>query len=634
LLVSGGTWELFIKIFYAEVGFGVRLFMYNMKIPNTFFNRSRTVCLTLFAGAILLPLYLLSAQGTQPGSAAAYTRVDISDTVTIGPVINVKQITSSSTAPAGAADREFHPNRFPRLRPPIQESAPELDQILATPLTEAGDAAHAFFRGFTGLTHRDQRLANGGNQFSHEPPDHGLAVGNGFVLQAVNSAINIYDTNGIVQLVRPLALTELFGLPPAIDRTTGEINTDPGDPSCLFDPETQRWFVVAWAQLNTRSGVPLRKSRLFLAVSQTSDPRENYSVYVFNTTDADDPDQQGPRVPDFPHFAVDRFGLYISTNEFKIDENGNLTDFIDVAITAISKNALLRGNGGRPPRRVQRFALPFTTGFEFTIWPAYIPPGQSPVLTNNGTQYFVSSQFVRFNENEVAVWALTNTSSLDTANPNLRLKQAIVQTRHYHFPRLTVTQPDGFHPLGASMNLPVPSLDPGDFRIVSAEFVGGHLWATLNSQMNDGSGNPIEAAVFFAFTPQITNGHLTASVFTQGAVGRPGVHLLYPAIALNTDNNGAMVFTLVGPDNFPSSAFVSIRGTTVSPIHISREGNEPEDGFTGYPPFSNGVARWGDYSGAAVDNLDNTIWMGTEYIPDIARTQFANWATYITRWSP
>ena len=612
----------------------VRLFMRHMKTINSLANGSRTACLSLFAGVFLLPLSLLFPQGTQPGAATDYTSVDITNTITAGPVINVKQVTSSSTAPTGGAGREFHPNRFPRLRPPIQESPVEPDQITATPLAELPDAAHAFFRGFTGLTHRDQRLANGGNQFSHEPPDEGLAVGNGFVLQAVNSALNIYDTNGVVQIGRPLALTELFGLPPEINRTTGEINTSVGDPICLFDPETQRWFVVAWAQLNTTAGVPLRKSRLFLAVSQTSDPRESYSVYIFNTTRADDPDQQGPRVPDFPHFAVDRYGLYISTNEFRIDENGNLDGLIDVAITAISKNALITGNGGRPPRRVQRFALPFTTGFEFTIWPAYIPPGQSPVLTNHGTQYFVSSEFVRFNENQVAVWALTNTSSLDTPNPNLHLKQAIVQTRDYHFPRLTVTQPDGFHPLGASMNLPVPSLDPGDFRILSAEFVGGHLWATLNSQMNDGSGNPIETAVYFAFTPQITNGTLTASVFTQGAVGSPGVHLLNPAIALNIDENGAMVFTLVGPDNYPSSAFVSIRSTTVSPIHIGREGNEPEDGFTGYPPFSNGVARWGDYSAAAVDNLDNTIWLGTEYIPDIARTEFANWATYITRWSP
>ncbi len=34
-------------------------------------------------------------------------------------------------------------------------------------------------RRFLGLNHRDQRLANGGNQFSLEPPDQGLCVGNG-----------------------------------------------------------------------------------------------------------------------------------------------------------------------------------------------------------------------------------------------------------------------------------------------------------------------------------------------------------------------------------------------------------------------------------------------------------------------
>jgi hypothetical protein len=34
-------------------------------------------------------------------------------------------------------------------------------------------------RSIDGLNHRDQRTANGGNQFSVEPPDQGLCVGNG-----------------------------------------------------------------------------------------------------------------------------------------------------------------------------------------------------------------------------------------------------------------------------------------------------------------------------------------------------------------------------------------------------------------------------------------------------------------------
>ena len=42
-----------------------------------------------------------------------------------------------------------------------------------------------------GLTHRDQRLANGGNQFSLEPPDQGLCAGGGFVVETVNSVIRV-----------------------------------------------------------------------------------------------------------------------------------------------------------------------------------------------------------------------------------------------------------------------------------------------------------------------------------------------------------------------------------------------------------------------------------------------------------
>lgn len=49
---------------------------------------------------------------------------------------------------------------------------------------------------FDGLNHREQRLANGGNQFSTEPPDQGLCVGNGYVLEAVNSVIRVFDTAG------------------------------------------------------------------------------------------------------------------------------------------------------------------------------------------------------------------------------------------------------------------------------------------------------------------------------------------------------------------------------------------------------------------------------------------------------
>jgi len=72
----------------------MRLFMSHMKTINSLAYGSRTARLTLFAGVFLLPLSLLFPQGTQPGAATDYTSVDITNTITAGPVINVKQITS------------------------------------------------------------------------------------------------------------------------------------------------------------------------------------------------------------------------------------------------------------------------------------------------------------------------------------------------------------------------------------------------------------------------------------------------------------------------------------------------------------------------------------------------------------
>ena len=141
---------------------------------------------------------------------------------------------------------------------------------------------------------------------------------------------------------------------------------------------------------------------------------------------------------------------------------------------------------------------------------------------------------------------------------------------------------------------------------------------------------------YFAFSPQVNGAFFTASLVTQGVVAKSGANLLYPAIAVNAQQRGGIVFTLVGPNDYPSAAFVPVNNTSVGAIQIARAGNEPEDGFSGYPEFgapSPGVARWGDYSAAAIDT-DGVTWMATEYTPDIARTALANWCTYITRLQP
>jgi hypothetical protein len=73
------------------------------------------------------------------------------------------------------------------------------------------------FVGFNGLNNIDQRSANDGKQYSLEPPDQALCVGNGYVVEAVNDVIRVYDQVGH-PLTGAEALNSFFGLPPAIIR--------------------------------------------------------------------------------------------------------------------------------------------------------------------------------------------------------------------------------------------------------------------------------------------------------------------------------------------------------------------------------------------------------------------------------
>jgi hypothetical protein len=202
-------------------------------------NTRRTFASFLLA-LFVLPACVLLAQGTpsltKPGK---YTGRNITGELIRGQRVNISEVANAPTGQVSSAGADIQRHREDALRPPVRDSGAVISRVPAAPVAAAA-APTPSFRGFTGLTHLEQRTARNGNQFSTEPPDQGLAVGNGFVLEAINSALNVYDTNGVQHLAHPVALSEFFGLPPGINRTTGFNGVFPGDVSCLFDPETQR----------------------------------------------------------------------------------------------------------------------------------------------------------------------------------------------------------------------------------------------------------------------------------------------------------------------------------------------------------------------------------------------------------
>jgi len=166
----------------------------------------------------------------------------------------------------------------------------------------------------------------------------------------------------------------------------------------------------------------------------------------------------------------------------------------------------------------------------------------------------------------------------------------------------------------------------------SVTYAGGRLYATLGTAVTDEDNHRLAGAAYFIITPTFRSGVLAAFALRQGYLQVRNNNLLRPSIAVNAQGKGAIAFTLLGPDYYPSAALIPIDTfTTGTAIQIAAPGVMPEDGFSGYPDIgfpTTGIARWGDYSGAVIDT-DGSVWTVTEYIPNAPRTDFANWGTFL-----
>ena len=522
---------------------------------------------------------------------------------------------------------------------------------------------------FDGLNHYNQRTANGGNQFSLEPPDQGLCAGNGFVLETVNDVMQIFDANG-----NPLTgitdLNTFYGYPAAINRANGQYGPSITDPSCFFDIPTQRWFHIALTldRVGTSSSES-GKNHIDIAVSTTSSPLGSWLVYrlpVQNDGTDGTPNHHcngGPCLGDYPHLGADANGFFITTNEFSFFDGG----FYGAQIYALPKQALASGaatvsavliNTGDP-------SIPFPG---FTVWPAISSDGVY-AGAHGGTEYFLSSLAVfssNGTSNQILLWSVSNTSSLNSSTPALGLTGQYINVLPYAVPPRS-SQKAGAYPLGQCLSDstistpfgigcwryfftsggPFPNveknIDSNDSRMQQVYFANGKLWAALDTAVTVGGATQAGIA-YYVLNPN------SGDLFQQGYVAAANNNVTYPAIAANGSGRGAMAFTLVGADHYPSAAFVSMDAKIgAGDIQIVAEGAGPDDGFTGYNPHSayGSRPRWGDYGAAVTDG--SYLWIASEYIGQTCtlsqylasgfscgstRTSLGNWATRITKLAP
>ncbi len=584
------------------------------------------------------------------------------------------------SAPASAGQTQVRrPSTDRRLTPTSARAAPG---AALRPLAGPAPALlpiPSLVRSFDGIDHRDQVLANGGSDFaSAEPPDQGLCVGHGHVTEAVNDAVRFYTTTG-APLGPPRDLNSFFGYAPEIS-SSGVIGPFITDPSCLFDPTTQRWFLtVLTAEVDPVSGAFLGPNHVDIAVSRTSDPTKSWAIYRLAVQDdgtqgtpnhhctaAGPGTGDGPCLGDYPHIGADAAGFYVTTNEYSLGG----PDFHGAQVYALSKDALVAAAPSVPIVQFDTHGLD-NGNSGFTIWPA-TSPGDGPGAA--GTEYLMSSNAADEAHgdgtaggprasHQLLVWALTNTRSLGAATPRLALTHTVLTVAPYSLPPLSDQKP-GPVPLADCLNdtacatllngEPDPfapeaeaALDSNDTRMQQVSFAAGRLWGALDTALPSG-GQARAGIEWFVVRPAPTAGAASATLENQGYTGLTGENLTYPAIGVTSDGTGVMAFTVVGPDHYPSAGYAAISATGVGPVELAQRGAGPSDGLSDYkyygqPPGTASV-RWGDYGAAAVDGT--SVWIASEYIGqtcDLAvyessngtcgdtRTPLANWDTRISQ---
>jgi hypothetical protein len=470
-------------------------------------------------------------------------------------------------------------------------------------------------RGFAGISNFTQSAVNSG--FSVEPPDQGLAVGNGYILEAVNSALAVYSDAGQL-LSGVVPINQFFGQLPESDPAALNVS----DPRCIYDAASNRWFVSAIGYFFDAKG-NITSSQLLIAVSTTGNPAGSFVVYSLDVTNDGSDFFPGdcPCLGDQPLLGADFNGLYLSTNAF------GQTSFQGAQLYMLSKSALVNLAAAPPVVHIDQLSnfLP-DVEFSFSIQPSFSPPTDP---AEPGTEYFVQAMRALRLEQRIAVWALGNTAAINTDPTQLTLQLAVLPSQVYARP-VSASQKAGSTPLAeraARGGAPGPAneqnLDGGDHRLQQVTFARGKLWTSVGTALTS-PGSPVrDGAAWFVINVKNTSAGLQAAISSQGYVAGPEYsHLLYPALGVSASGHAAMVFTLTGGDFFPSAAYWSFGGES---IHMLSKGVLPEDGFAAY--FFN-QPRWGDYS-AAVVSMDGTIWLATEMIPGGPRKTSANWGTFI-----
>lgn len=427
------------------------------------------------------------------------------------------------------------------------------------------------------------------------PPDPHCAVGPTHVINITNVIIQWRPKAGIAD--PPQYENSLMGFFGAIP---GTLAGDFGfDPKVIYDQYNGRFVIVILQQWDPAAGDPGSESRILVAVSQTSDPNLGWYTYVIdskiNIAGLD-------HWADYPGLAVDDKAVYITNNMFKFAAGGST--FGGSRLWIINKVPTFTGG---PLAFTVHDAYAATPGsVATTTQPAHMfgPLGVDGLGRPLGT-YLVSYSGLSGGGIE-AVQVIQVSDPLGGVGGPFFAQQfiSVGDIENTGLGMLDATQ------LGSAI-----LIETNDRRALNAVWRNNNLY--MCAQIRGPVAPDLNQSTAHWWRISTVLPHPALALADQGNVGAEDLgaatHVYYPSVMVDCNDNMAMGFS------------ASNQGIYAGAYYATRFASDPPGFMGGSAPLALGVDyyirrfggarnRWGDYSGLAVDPVDEaTFYVYNEY---------------------
>ncbi len=404
--------------------------------------------------------------------------------------------------------------------------------------------------------------------FGINPADVGGTVGPNHVMTALNSEVCIRDKSGT--LISKVTLANFVG-------TTNFAF----DPKVVYDPYNQRWIFSACSTAN-----PI--SILEMKVSATNDPTGNWHTYHLDV-DATNIDWF-----DYPSMGFNKDWIVVSGNMFSW-----------AGISKGAKTYILKKSDMYAGLSATTYTMTHST--IGTLVPA-------TTYDNTLNKVYLLSQW---NASSGAL-GLYEISGVPPATPTYSAA-AIVNPTAQAWSQTVVNAPQ----LGST-----EKINTGDTRMQSLTYRNGYLWATHTAYLPATSPNR-SAVQWWQINPTSTSN--TGCVTQFGRIDDPtgNIFCTFPSLAVNVDNTVMISYAVFSANIYPSTSY-HVRYSS-DPSGTMRDGVTFRNGTAKYDNGGTGASRWGDYSAATVDPVNDKDFWTQQVVSALPISGVDKWETYWTK---